>query len=156
MAHVWLHAAVSDDWNILPLDDGAVAVRSADLLRSASGEQEAWVVLGPASVSINAHPLDTGIRVLRDRDELRVGASRAFFSTETLPTMVSFPGERPVLCARCKLEILAGSPAVRCPQCRIWHHQSDESPCWTYHTTCTNCDQPTALDANYRWSPEAL
>jgi len=155
MAHLWLQADASDEWNIVPLADGAVSVNSAGLLRSAT-EEEAWILVGPASVRVNGHPLDTGIRVLRDRDEVRVGASRAFFSTETLPTIVPFPGERPALCPRCKLDILAGSPAVRCPRCRIWHHESEEYPCWLYNASCANCDQPTALDADFRWSPWML
>ena len=161
MAHLWLHADISgqptaNGWNIMPLDDGVVLLRSAGLLRSAREEQEAWILVGPASVRVNGVPLDTGIHVLRDQDELRVGASRAFFSTETLPTIVPFPSERPKVCPRCKLDILPGTPAVGCPQCRIWHHQSEEYPCWTYNTTCTNCDQPTALEADFRWSPELL
>ena len=157
MAHLWLcESSGGDAWEMMPLDDDAVAVLSAVQLRRAAGEPDTWTLIGPPRVRVNGHPLDAGIRVLRDRDELRVGGRRAFFSTETLAMVVPFPGERPTLCPRCKLEILPGSPAVRCPQCGIWHHQSEEFPCWLYSSTCTNCDQLTALDAHFRWSPETL
>jgi len=45
---------------------------------------------------------------------------------------------------------------VRCPQCGVWHHQSDELPCWVYSSSCSLCDHPTALDAGYRWIPGEL
>ena len=61
-----------------------------------------------------------------------------------------------VFCARCKKRIPAGAPAVKCPQCGAWHHSSDDLPCWTYAETCAFCDQPTALDADYRFTPEDL
>jgi len=80
-----------------------------------------------------------------------------FFSTELLAGVTPYPGsERPILCARCKAEIATASPAVRCPRCGAWHHQSDELPCWTYAERCSVCDQPTALDAGFAWTPEEL
>jgi hypothetical protein len=169
-----------DDWSVMPLDVDAFAIsgapavrapaispdhgsvpafpgRSARLLRGTTPDGDAWIVVGSPAVRVNGDPLDAGIRVLRDRDELRAGGSRTFFSAELLPAVVAFPGgERATFCPRCMLEIAPGSPAVRCPQCRIWHHQSDELPCWTYADRCTMCDQPTPLDAGFRWTPEDL
>jgi hypothetical protein len=129
----------------------------AHLWRSMTPDGEAWIILGSAAVRVNGEPLDVGIRVLRDRDELRAGDRRAFFSTESLAKIVPFPGgERPTFCPRSRLEITPGSPAVACPQCKVWHHQSEELPCWTYSERCATCDQSTALDAGFRWTPECL
>jgi len=140
----------------MSLADDSPPIHPAMLLNRTSAEPDIWVVIGSPAVHVNGAPLDTGIRVLRDRDELRLDGHRTFFSTETLAMVVPFPGERPTLCPRCKLQIIPGSPAVRCPRCGIWHHQSAEFPCWLYSSTCTNCDQPTAIDADFRWSPETL
>jgi hypothetical protein len=125
------------------------------LLCSPSDGQETWVLVGAAQV--NGMPLLTGIRVLRDRDELQVGGLRAFFSAEALAAVRPSPaqGER-IFCPRCKQEIEKLSPAVRCPQCRVWHHQTAELPCWTYSERCASCNQPTDLNAGYRWTPEGL
>jgi hypothetical protein len=128
---------------------------SPTLLRSQSDGRESWVLTGAARV--NGMPLLTGIRVLRDRDELEIGGLCAFFSTETLALVEPLPhGDTPVFCPRCKQEIAKQSAAVQCPQCRVWHHQSDDLPCWTYSERCALCDQPTDLSADYRWTPEEL
>jgi hypothetical protein len=159
IAHLWIpnssRDATSGAWVPLPLDGDALALHAETTLhRSGAGT---WVVVGSPAVRVNGAPLDAGIRVLRDRDELRIGGRRTFFSTETLAAVVPFPdGERPVPCARCTLAVASGSPAVRCPQCRLWHHQSEARPCWAYAERCTACDQPTALDAGFRWTPEPL
>jgi hypothetical protein len=173
------------DWAIMPLEVDAFAIsgdpagsaltilrdgnsasasrdRAARLLRLATSDgPETWVIVGSAAVSVNGQPLDTGIRVLRDRDELRIGGGRTFFSTEALAHIVAFPGGAgKTFCARCKLELVVGSPAVRCPNCQTWHHQRPEGPepmpCWLYTENCAMCDQPTSLDAAYRWTPEGL
>ena len=49
----------------------------------------------------------------------------------------------------------AGTPAVQCPACGRWFHQSAELPCWTYSDHCL-CPQPTALDCGYQWTPHGL
>jgi hypothetical protein len=161
MAHVWLldgdpQGAAAPKWSPRPLDGDSLAVPPARLLR-ADGDGTGWVIVGPAAVAVNGSRLDTGIRVLRDRDELRAAAGRVFFSTESLAVVVPFPDTgRKTFCPRCKLEIAPGSPAVRCPACGVWHHQSEEFPCWTYAPRCALCDHPSALDAGYRWVPEDL
>ena len=156
MAHLWLREA-SDSWSpAVPAGD-TPAMHPARLLRRSTSQRDVWVLVGPPCVRVNGDPLDTGIRVLRDRDELRAATSRIFFSVESLPVIEPFPGSaQPTFCPRCKLEIAPGSPAVCCPQCSVWHHQSDELPCWTYAECCTLCDQPTPLDAGFRWTPEDL
>jgi hypothetical protein len=156
MAHLWLFEdgpADAGGWSPRPLEGDSLAVAPALLLDAAEG----WVVVGPPAVSVNGSRLDLGIRVLRDRDELRAGGGRVFFSTETLAVVVPFPGAgKPTFCPRCKLEIALGSPVVRCPGCGVYHHQSEEFPCWVYAPRCALCDHPTALDAGYRWVPEDL
>lgn len=179
MAHLWIpeQQAVGNgeptwnEWALLPLEGGAVALGpdegrparrggAALLVRSRSAAGEVWFAMcaTPAGVHLNGVPLPAGIRALTERDELRVdGWGRVFFSIERLARVEPFPGsERPVRCPRCKLEIAAGAPAVRCPQCTVWHHQSDEFLCWTYAEHCALCPQMTALDAGYRWTPEGL
>ena len=158
MAHLWVHEAGEQPdgggWAAVPLVGDERRVGAALALRRAT---DGWVALGAPSAHVNGVALATGLRVLADRDELRAGGARAFFSTESLATVTTFPGaEGAVFCPRCKLEIAPQSPAVRCPQCAVWHHQDAELPCFTYAACCTLCDQPTALDAGFRWTPEAL
>ncbi|TDI46312.1 MAG: hypothetical protein E2P02_05105 [Acidobacteria bacterium] len=97
----------------------------------------------------------SGLRLLRDRDEVRLGLGQPwFFSTETLA--VAPPSDVARKCPRCKRDIKAGSEAVRCPGCDVWYHQSDEWPCWTYAETCVLCEQPTQFAAGYRFNPDGL
>jgi hypothetical protein len=80
-----------------------------------------------------------------------------FYSTERLALVEEFPGANaPAYCPRCKQAIASGHPAVKCPGCGVYYHQSNELPCWTYTDVCALCPQSTALDAGYQWSPEAL
>ena len=130
------------------------------LIRDAAVERESWILLAGAETEarVNGLPLPVGIRVLDDRDEIRVeGAATLFLSMEGLPEVRPFPGERePICCPRCKLEIDRGAAAVRCTACNVWYHQSEEFPCWTYTEACALCPQPTDLGAGYRWTPEDL
>jgi len=89
-------------------------------------------------VAVNGVPLQARIRVLADRDEIRVaGLGRVFFSTEQLACVAPFTGaDTPTFCPRCKQAVTAGSPVVRCPTCERWYHQSEEYPCWTYTDRC--------------------
>ncbi len=150
MAHLWLQPPDAvDAWTHVPLDGP-----KPDRGLIPSGD--AWVLLAGPDTRMNGTPLVTGIRVLRDRDELVVGGDRMFFSTESLATIAPFDGPVAVSCPRCRLEVVPGTPAVVCPGCRVVHHQSDELPCFTYDPRCAACDHATALDAGFRWTPEAL
>ena len=168
------------EWTVAPLDGGAYALRSdaEPALRPqlvSNGEvgsgpvierapdpsgEETWVVLhSPGSaLRINGTRFSTGIRVLSHRDELRLMgvAGRAFFSLEGFARVDSFAGIEGSRCPRCQQPIELGTPAVRCPQCGVWHHESEEFGCWTYSTTCSLCDQPTELEAGFRWTPEEV
>jgi hypothetical protein len=125
-----------------------------------SGLSPSWTLLTgrEASLRVNGQMLALGIRALRDRDEILFAAQRCFFSTEELALIVPFPGlEHPVFCPRCKQKLAAGEPAVACPHCHAWHHQSETFSCWNYGPNCALCQvQATALDAGYAWTPESL
>lgn len=120
-----------------------------------------WLLLAPtnAGIGINETPLETGLRILRDRDAIRLAdAPTMYFSTERLARIEAFAGTETV-CPRCRLEINAGDAAVRCPACGVWHHErvAEGQNCWTYAKTCALCDQPTDLErAELRWTPERL
>ena len=89
---------------------------------------EPWLLLahGPG-VTVNAEPLISGLRVLADRDEIRIGRSRLYFSAERCARVERFTGSsRPVHCPRCDAPIAAGELVVRCPgaSCGLLHHHA--------------------------------
>jgi hypothetical protein len=178
MSHFWL-ANASGGWGIHSLAGESCLAASAgpnasfsppaagpglDEIRivppDAAGGSAAWALLAglEVSVRVNGLPLVLGIHALRDRDEISLAGQRYFFSTEELALVTPFPGlAQPACCPRCKQKVEVGEPAVACPHCRAWHHQSDEFPCWTYEPTCALCQlQSTALDAGYSWTPDTL
>jgi hypothetical protein len=134
--------------------------KSAQLIRTDKGGMPVWALIASrnSGVRVNSRGVTAGLCVLSDRDEIRTGdGSRFFFSSETLATVVPFPGaERPAYCGRCRVPIEAGAPAVRCPGpgCGIWFNESAELPCWTYTGKCPFCGFPTPLDAGFSWTPE--
>lgn len=184
MAHVWTtdRDGKANGWSVFPLAaDGYEITNAGKLVSRTNGGQQhskpnallvrqasndTWILLiePSAPVWVNGQAVTLGVRILRDRDEIRMGRlqpTTLFFSTERMAAVEPFPGaDRPIHCPRCKTELAVGVPAVRCPnpQCGLWHHQAPESnlPCWTYDTRCASCDQQTALDAGYRWTPEGL
>lgn len=121
-----------------------------------------WILLAaPGSqVGINGEKLDTGIRILADRDAISVVPHRAmYFTTERQAQIEKFTGTEQTFCPRCKLEIKPHDLAVCCPRCLIFHHHKDQDgeSCWTYTETCALCDQPTELNSTaFNWSPEDL
>jgi len=171
---------VKDDdvWAVLSLDGDPLSLRSnpplpvrgsldkADAasqvisLRAPGLTGAPWVLMAGAkgAVRVNGIALATGMRVLADRDEIRVGSSHTlFFSAESLARIEPFVGaNQRLFCPRCKQEIVKEAMAVMCPACGVWHHQSDDLPCWTYSSSCALCPQPTDLNAGYRWTPEEL
>jgi hypothetical protein len=165
MAHLWLREDSSGqdggDWSPVPLagDSFAPAPACAGVVlrRAVTSDGEHWLLLGASTARVNGRPLDTGIAVLHDRDELLVDGRRVYFSTQVLAMMEPAPpSDRPLVCPRCKQAIAPGTPSVVCPGCKVRHHQDagHELPCWTYAPTCALCDHPTALDRGYRWAPE--
>ena len=176
MAHFWCRGS-NEDWVVHSLQSEAYALSRdpespvqaiekgngapAPVVRRYAGDRNEWLLIAgpnPSRVNVDGLPLQLGIRVLRDRDEVRVGNLRMFYSAETLARIVPFSktdAKKP-LCPRCRQPIVEQTPAVRCPQCGVWYHQSEDLPCWTYSEECALCDQPTELEAGYRWTPENL
>ena len=125
------------------------------------GRRDHWMLLSDCSITlwVNDRPLENGIRSLSDRDAIRLPGNRLlYFSTEVLARIEPFPDLDGVFCARCKLAIAPGTPAVCCPGCKVWTHEvADERLCWSFAATCALCDQPTEIDdARFRWTPEEL
>jgi hypothetical protein len=168
MAHLWVQEPDASEWHVAALEGDTHAADSGRPVPAETGAGDPtgdallhalgglWVLIAGEAVRVNGMPLFGGVRVLRDRDEIRVGSHRAFFSEEEPPRVVPFPGaDQPVLCPRCKQPLVVGDPSVRCA-CGLWYHQSTDLPCFSYSDHCAHCDRPTALDAGYRWSPDAL
>lgn len=183
MAHLWVQDD-GRDWAIAQLDGGEAFVLTGDaawpvrlrqqqqdpscalIVRRQETGKETWILLSPkkAGVRVNGTALWTGMRVLRDRDEIQVeGPGRIYFSRQRPARIEPFPGaDGTVFCPRCKLEITPGTPAVRCPnpQCYVWHHESEERDllCWSYAEQCSLCRERTDLRPDYRysWTPEDL
>ena len=132
------------------------------LVAAESGGPPLWALVASrkSNARVNGCPPVAGLRILSDRDEIRIGAaSQMYFSTESPAAVVPFPAperaDHIVRCGRCRLPINPGDPAVRCPRCALWFHQFGDSQCWTYNNECVGfCGQPTALDAGFSWAPE--
>jgi hypothetical protein len=175
MAHLWVRDE-TESWAVLPLEHDAFslnaelprpivrrlsegeAMSEVLLIRTDTAQANLWVLIAnaKAGVSVNGIPLATGIRVVSDRDQIRVrGAREFYFSTETLARIEPFSGgEQTIFCPRCKQEIETTMSAVKCPACGVWHHQTDELNCWTYAEVCALCAQATDLSTGFRWTPE--
>ena len=177
MAHLWTFSE-SGDWTPLSLGSASFAivdgqpVRVSDLMSGATdlpplairrvgdGDNVSWILITrrEATVRVNGLAAALGIVALADRDEIHASdGSVLFFSTETLARVEPLPASVVGgFCPRCKQHIAAAEPAVRCPACGLWHHESDAMPCWRYGPHCAACSQETALDAGFRWTPEEL
>jgi hypothetical protein len=176
MAHLWIADPAGGGWCVLPLEpvphslvtspprpagDSPAAdadPRDVRLVPAGGPEGTAWTLIAGSarSVGVCGRPLPLGIRVLSDRDEIRIeGVGTMFFATETLARVEPFPhADREFFCARCKIRLEPLVPSVRCPACGVWHHQAEPRACWTYAPACAMCAQPTDLDAGFRWAPD--
>lgn len=168
MAHLWIRDD-TDQWAVYLLtgtcsfDDLSADtllrqenIGAVSLIPVSDANTEEWHVVAGlrVGVRVNGLPLLTRIRHLRDQDQIAVAQRWAYFSTEERAHCAPFPGaDRKLFCARCRQELFAGVEAVKCPQCGVWHHQSEELPCWTYAAHCGLCSQLTDLNAGYRWQP---
>jgi hypothetical protein len=98
-----------------------------------------------------------GIRVIADRDEIKVDTGEAiYFTAETLPVVETFQGsDHDIFCPRDKKKIEPGSQIVRCVECGlIYHYNTDKAHnCFEYSELCL-CGHPTRLDAGFRWVPD--
>ena len=181
MSHLWIKDP-GGAWGIHPLEDDLFqlaaraataitpeqlgAVNGALLMRSESEHGlERWMLLcAPHErVRINGMLVTVGIRALADGDAISLVTDRErqtlFLSLERSAEIVPFPGnDDGTCCIRCKLPLAPDAETVRCPgrDCGFWHHQTSAQPCWTYTDGCANCGHPTAFDAGFQWTPEAL
>lgn len=177
MAHLWQHFD-ADGWQPVALHGDAyvldtqtprlsaaqmtgepAAVAYTRLCRASAGADEDWALLAhpDAGILVNGRAASLGIVILANRDEIRMPeASPLYFSTERLAVAVPYPAGLQGFCPRCRTALGAGAMAVLCPACGLWHHATDDLPCWTYGERCAACAQPTALDAGFRWTPEDL
>jgi len=173
MAHLWIQEA--GEWGAQRLDEAgfdlaawtsrrargadpsAPAPAAARLIQAGTAGSKSWALIASqnSGVCVNSRKVIAGLRVLADRDQIRIGSETQYFSTETLAVVEDFPGsDRPIYCGRCRQQIELGAPAVRCPGCGIWYNQSPDLPCFTYSEKCTFCGYPTALDSGFAWTPE--
>jgi hypothetical protein len=181
MAHVWLEDH-EQRWVVARLDRDRYGLSwrglvdeeryapenksssCAALRRRVVGSRDRWSLLVSPDlmVRLNGVLVALGIASLRDRDAILVcdprGAGRRFFfSTEELAEIKPFRGLADVCCPRCKEKIEPDTPAVQCPLCGVWHHERDGRRCWTYAPHCAAChNQPTSLNAGFRWTPTEL
>ena len=173
------HLFVKDDgsWAVIPLQGQAFRLNprpyqalsgkeldhnagsgSGVFVRRIEAEIEQWMLLSgiEQEVHVNGRRLNEGLRLLADRDEIRVASSGTYFySTETLPSVQTFPGPDSA-CMRCSGELRSGQPAFRCPHCTVWHHEEPGRACWSDIDACANCRRSTAMNAGFHWSPEDL
>ena len=150
-------ASISADLEALGKGTGS-AQRSPAVIVHSGAHHSSWILLtaDARTVRVNGLPVSAGIRALGDRDEIAIpGRPAMFLSTETLAQVTPFENApQPLFCPRCKQRLETGMPAVRCPRCAVWHHQTDDLQCWTYAESCASCDCRTALDAGFTWVPE--
>jgi Zn finger protein HypA/HybF involved in hydrogenase expression len=164
MPYLWSMNAESE-WVPTPVADQPVElveigeVNRVTLSHAEDGRvADSWVLLwGPNNnVRLNGLRLQTGVRVLADRDEVKVDSHPpVFFSAETLVEVETFEsGENELYCPRCKKPVEEGTSIVRCPACKLAYHYSEdkERNCWNYSTKCT-CGHSTAMDAGFQWTP---
>lgn len=140
-------------------DDGAVA--AVPVIAYAGGEPERWALIAPVTqeVRVNGVVVRTGIRMLRDHDEIATrDCGTAFFSTERIAAAEAFAGaEAAIHCGRCKQEIKTGEAVVRCPGCPSLFHEDGMRKCWTYRDAgCPFCAYPGTLDGQFLWTPASI
>ena len=177
--HLWSHDG--QDWSVLLLDSKPVRLSTGcpevleDLSESHAAEMGPvgilvvpcpsgrWALLAGTETHVRVSGLRVpGIRVLEDRDEIRVcntGGS-LYFSAERLAVVEPYGGPDKALCPRCQEPLHSGAMVVRCPNCGIRHHEyanaEENRKCWTYDVGCAQCGRSTRLDTNYEWQPEEV
>ena len=117
-----------------------------------------------ASLQVNGESIATGMRVLRDHDEvLCPDGTRLWFSTESITEVVAYPGradsdsdtER---CPRCHCRIERGSDAVACTFCFNFYHYTADRRCFSLHDRCAVCQHATVEvgEPSLEWQPCSL
>jgi len=136
-------------WQSIPVED-RMSLGSSDVLLTLQAGR-CGLLTNRTDVKVNgfsAMPL----RILTDKDEIRVGGEVFYFGVDSDWQAVPFKETKQICCARCKGNIGQGEMSVQC-RCGAWFHQSDTIQCWTYDVRCSSCDQPTT---GISWLPEPL
>lgn len=170
MAAIWTH--LPDEWGVMQLTEGHAVLRddacapvaradgndgpneSALLVHRKNGNSPLLLCAADSNVLVNGSPT-FGIRILADRDEVRVGRQQFYFSAERVVRPEPFAGPDGTRCARCGIAILKETLAAQCG-CGLWFHESQDSGCFLYADRCCGCESPTAIDAGFCWSPDGL
>jgi Prokaryotic RING finger family 1 len=176
MAHIWTMERETGEWAVHSLagaeafrlcDRGVEPVGTAEApagpllqrYRTALHTHDQWALLLEPGTRIHANgeAVETGIRVLRNRDMVKLGNGlELVFSTEDLPAVVAVPSERiGTRCARCTRPFGADDRVVVCPRCATSHHAMEALPCWNALPGCAACGASTSGD-EYAWTPESL
>lgn len=109
------------------------------------------LVARPQTIRINGHPF-LGIGELRHQDEILFSNRLLFFSDQgPVRVALELPEGISGTCPVCGDSLIA--PAVRCPQCGTWHHESAALPCWSSLEKCSSCEQPTRMTDEQLWTP---
>jgi len=176
MAAMWVHCdgewgvawlttgpfALRDELGAVPVrrapGDGAagIEVDPAALVRGSRAPDGPWVLLAApgSNARVNGAPI-FGMRILADRDEVRLGRQQWYYTSERLVRPEAFAGREGTCCARCGGPIAKSSMAVRC-RCNLWYHQNEDLGCWLYAERCCGCEAPATIDAGFAWTPEGL
>ena len=137
-----------------PGSANTVTIRASNL---AGNSTTLWCLYcaRPGAVRVSSVPVLTTLSVLRHKDMVTMpGGGHFYFSSENLAQIVPFPGSaQPTICPRCRRPIEAGTPAVQCPRCRIWYHQTDDYQCYSYADSCAGCQGRTTLEPTFQWVP---
>ncbi len=149
---LWSWNGETDQWQVRRAPPGAPFPLGRQAILLPLGADR-WGLLARDEVVVNGVPA-LPLRLLADKDEILIDGEIIFFSAESEAEVVPFPAPgREVCCGRCKGKLQAGEPAVRCPRCNVWHHQTRELPCWTYGVMCSSGDRSTT---GVNWQPEPL
>ncbi len=165
--HLWIPNETKQ-WQAHPLTTVHALVQHEDGSVACVAESAAWQALlypwqdetSAASYLLCVQPR-AGVRLngrqplslslLQDHDEITLAQTAVYFTTETLSVAALFPESPETLfCPRCKGPLATGELVVQCPRCRLWYHEHQARPCWTYHTSCV-CSYPTHGD--FVWRP---
>jgi len=153
MAYVWFER--EDEWaamrlSEMPVDVGGrvpravtpghssigtkqiPAQKATQIVQVGAGRRQASVLIWSPdkTVRVNGWTLTTGIRVLADRDEIRIGdRTPVFYSSESVARSRSSPEAT----ARSSATLYAADrkrkAVVRCPDCGLMYHQDAELRC---------------------------
>lgn len=148
---LWRWESREGVWRAEPLAAGE-AVTLGPRVQALPLTSDGCGLLVEGRVTVNG-ALTLPLRVLQDRDEIRIDDQTLCFSIDGPADIVPFSGVSSVRCGRCQGGMQEGEPAVLCPRCQAWHHQTPLLSCWTYGPQCPRCGRPTTGAA---WQPEPL